>query len=61
MAIEVNTIYKTENGDNYSDEPFLVTIALEEYRSLIQENTRLQERVEYLENRLADIVGGNIR
>lgn len=61
MAIEVNTIYKRENGDNYSDEPFLVTIALEEYRSLIQENTRLQERVEYLENRLADIVGGNIR
>ena len=55
MALEVNTIYKTTDGDNYSDEPFLVTIALEEYRSLVQENVRLQERVEYLESRLVEL------
>lgn len=40
MALQVNGIQK-EVGDVKSGEPIMVTIALEEYRSLVQENTKL--------------------
>lgn len=40
MPICVNMICKEYNG-NISNEPIMVTIALEEYRSLIEDNARL--------------------
>lgn len=44
--------YVEEVDGKHIEKPLLVTIALEEYRSLIQENSRYAERVTYLENRL---------
>lgn len=38
--MQINFIHK-ENNETFSDEPIMVTIALEEYRSLVEENTRL--------------------
>lgn len=46
--------YLEEVDGNYIEKPLLVTISLEEYRSLVQENTRYAERVAYLENRLLE-------
>ena len=42
MAIEINMKFKEENGQIVSSEPLVVTIALEEYRSLLQEVKRLE-------------------
>jgi hypothetical protein len=53
MPNERNFYLKEVDG-KYVEEPLLVTIALEEYRSLVQENTRYAERVVYLENRLLE-------
>ena len=53
MPNERNFYLKEVNG-KYIEEPLLVTISLEEYRSLVQENARFKERVEYLENRLLE-------
>ncbi len=40
MSMQVNIIHR-EKSENYSDEPIMVTITLEEYRSLVEENARL--------------------
>lgn len=53
MPNERNSYFKEVDG-KYIEEPLLVTISLEEYRSLVQENTRYEERVAYLENRLLE-------
>lgn len=51
MPNERNSYFKEVDG-KYIEEPLMVTISLEEYRSLVQENTRYAERMAYLENRL---------
>lgn len=51
MPNEVNCFVEECDG-KYIEKPLLVTISLEEYRSLVQENTRYAERVGYLESRL---------
>ena len=59
MALQVNGIQK-EVGDVKSGEPIMVTIALEEYRSLIEENTRFLcdlERLYEDNDRLRRLVG----
>ena len=53
MPTEVNIVCREKDGQ-YFDEPLLVTIALEEYRCLVKECARLNERVQYLENRLVE-------
>lgn len=53
MAIEVNSIV-TEKDERFTNTPLMVTIALEEYRDLVRENAKLEERVLYLEKRLLD-------
>lgn len=40
MAIMVNSICKQE-GETYNTEPIMVTITLEEYRSLVEENAKM--------------------
>jgi hypothetical protein len=44
--------YTEEVDGKYIEKPLLVTISLEEYRSLVTENAMLQQRVGYLENEL---------
>ena len=46
--------YPEEVDGKYIEKPLMVTIALEEYRSLVQECAELQQRVNYLENRLLE-------
>ena len=46
--------YTEEVDGKYIEKPLLVTIALEEYRSLVTENATLQNRVNYLEMRLLE-------
>ena len=46
--------YLEEVDGKYIEKPLLVTIALEEYRSLVTENATLQNRVNYLEMRLLE-------
>lgn len=46
--------YLEEVDGKYIEKPLLVTIALEEYRSLVQEVSVFQERINYLENRLLE-------
>lgn len=53
MPNERNFYLKEVEG-KYIEEPLLVTVSLEEYRGLVQENIRLEERVHYLENRLLE-------
>lgn len=53
MATEIDAIYNEKEGQGYT-EVLVVTIALEEYRSLVKENAQLNERVTYLENRLLE-------
>lgn len=53
MPTERN-FYIRKDGEMYIEEPLLVTISLEEYRSLLKENTGYQQRVEYLENKLLE-------
>lgn len=53
MPNERNFYLKEVDG-KHIEEPLLVTISLEEYRSLVRENARFTERVEYLENRLLE-------
>lgn len=54
MATQVNALY-TEKGETYSTEPIVVTIALEEYRSLVEENERLKGQIENLNNSINQI------
>ena len=55
MATKRNS-YVEEIGDGqYVEKPLLVTISLEEYRSLIEENSRNEERIAYLENRVVEL------
>ena len=42
MPAMVNQIYKEKN-ENFTTEPIMVTIALEEYRDLVSECQRLQD------------------
>lgn len=52
MATERN-IYVEEAVDGQCvEKPFLVTVSLEEYRSLVQENIRKEERISYLESEI---------
>lgn len=44
MAFWVDRIEK-DNGGVISNEPIMVTITLAEYRSLIEENTRLNDEI----------------
>lgn len=60
MALQVNGIQK-EVGDVTSGEPIMVTITLEEYRSLIEENTRLLCDLERLTKDLDGLVTDNTR
>ena len=53
MPNERNT-YTEEVDGKYIEKPRLVAISLEEYRSLVQENTRYAERVAYLESSLLE-------
>jgi hypothetical protein len=46
--------YAEEVDGKYIEKPLFVTIALEEYRSLVMENARNEERIHYLENRLIE-------
>jgi hypothetical protein len=46
--------YLEEVDGKYIEKPLLVTISLEEYRSLVQEVSMFQERIKYLENRLLE-------
>jgi hypothetical protein len=46
--------YLEEVDGKYIEKPLLVTISLEEYRSLVNENATLQGRVSYLEMRLLE-------
>jgi hypothetical protein len=46
--------YLEEVDGKYIEKPLLVTVSLEEYRSLIQENETFRERINYLENRLLE-------
>ena len=46
--------YLEEVDGKYIEKPLLVTIALEEYRSLVTENATLQNRVNYLEMSLLE-------
>lgn len=49
---------KDENGT--TEETIKVTIALEEYRSLVSENARMKERIAYLERRLFEEMKQNM-
>lgn len=52
MATEFS-FYTEENSDGLLvQKPFLVTIALEEYRSLVKENIQKDERILWLESEL---------
>lgn len=42
MPVMVNQIYKEKN-ENFTTEPIMVTIALEEYRELVSECQRLHD------------------
>ena len=46
--------YIEEVDGKYIEKPLLVTIALADYRSLIQENAMNNERILYLESRLLE-------
>jgi hypothetical protein len=46
--------YLEEVDGKCIEKPLLVTISLEEYRSLVMENVTLQDRVNYLEMRLLE-------
>jgi hypothetical protein len=46
--------YLEEVDGKYIEKPLLVTIALEEYRSLVMENAQLEHRIGYLENALLE-------
>ena len=50
MATEVNAYILENKIENLIEKTFLITIALEEYRSLVQENTYQRERISWLEN-----------
>lgn len=54
MAAEINYFVKEVDG-KYFDDLLLVTISLEEYRSLIQENLHYEAKIEDLENRLREL------
>jgi hypothetical protein len=58
MPNEFDCRYKEVDG-KFIEEPLMVTIALGEYRSLVQENTRNSERIAYLENRLLEEIEKN--
>lgn len=60
MPINVDVI-TTEKNDNFTVEPIMVTISLQEYRCLIQENAINEERISYLENRLIEETNKNNR
>lgn len=60
MALQINEIYKTQ-AESYSQEPIMVTVSLGEYRSLIEENTRLLCRIELLETETARLIDENLR
>ena len=46
--------YTEEVDGKYIEKPLLVTISLEEYRSLVQENVRYEASIAYLESRLRE-------
>ena len=46
--------YTEEVDGKYIEKPLLVTISLEEYRSLVQENVRYEASIAYLERRLIE-------
>lgn len=46
--------YLEEVDGKYIEKPLMVTISLEEYRSLVMENARNEERIHYLESRLIE-------
>ena len=48
-------LYIEEADGNIIKKMILVTISLTEYRSLVSENSRLQERVYYLENEIEEL------
>lgn len=54
MPNELNYNVEVINGQ-LIEKPLLITISLEEYRSLVQENIRYSERVVYLENRIYEL------
>ena len=54
MPNEINYYAEEVNG-KIIEKTLLVTISLEEYRSLVQENERYSKRIEYLENRLVEL------
>lgn len=54
MPNELNCSVEMIDGQ-LIEKPLLITISLEEYRSLVQENTRYSERVVYLENRICEL------
>lgn len=54
MPNEMNYSIEEINGQ-VIEKPLLVTITLEEYRSLIRENAMHIERINDLENRLAEL------
>lgn len=58
-AAEVD-FFAVSTEDAVHEETIKVTIALEEYRSLVRENTRLQERIAFLEIRLAEEIKKNM-
>ena len=53
MPNERNSYFKEVDGE-YIEEPLLVTISLEEYRSLVRENVRYEASIAHLENRLRE-------
>lgn len=46
--------YTEEVDGKYIEKPLMVTISLEEYRSLVSENAQYAHRINCLENRLLE-------
>lgn len=59
MPNERNFYIKEVDG-KHIEEPLLVIISLEEYRSLVQENERYKARINYLESRLLEKNVGDV-
>ena len=58
-ASDVDYFVYAKREDGITEETIKVTIALEEYRSLVSENARMKERLAYLENRLFEEIKKN--
>lgn len=54
MQNELRNVCPKEINGEIIDFPLMVTVTLEEYRWLLQENVHLNERVSYLENKLLE-------